>query len=47
MTAISLIEILPGVIHAAELADIDSGKQILIMGQGVSGLMLFIHQEHW
>lgn len=37
---ISLIEILPGVIHAAELSQIDSGKTVLITGQGVSGLML-------
>lgn len=40
LTAISLIEILPGVIHAAELANIDSGTRVLIIGQGVSGLML-------
>ena len=37
---ISLIEILPGVIHAAELARIDQTKNVLIMGQGVSGLVL-------
>ncbi|NJD01441.1 MAG: zinc-binding dehydrogenase [Ruminiclostridium sp.] len=37
---ISLIEILPGVIHAAELAGIDQTKNVLIMGQGVSGLVL-------
>jgi len=36
----SLIEILPGVIHAAELAQIDQTKDVLIMGQGVSGLVL-------
>lgn len=40
MLDISLIEILPGVIHAAELSDCDSGKSVLITGQGVSGLML-------
>jgi L-iditol 2-dehydrogenase len=40
MKDVSLIEILPGVIHAAELSNIDSGKSVLIMGQGVSGLML-------
>jgi threonine dehydrogenase-like Zn-dependent dehydrogenase len=40
MKDISLIEILPGVIHAAELSNCDSGKKVLIMGQGVSGLML-------
>lgn len=37
---ISLIEILPGVIHAAELSNCDSGRTVLITGQGVSGLML-------
>ena len=37
---ISLIEILPGVIHAAELSKCDSGRTVLITGQGVSGLML-------
>jgi threonine dehydrogenase-like Zn-dependent dehydrogenase len=36
----SLIEILPGVIHAAELARIDATKTVLVMGQGVSGLAL-------
>lgn len=36
----SLIEILPGVIHAAELGAIDQTKHVLIMGQGVSGLVL-------
>lgn len=36
----SLIEILPGVIHTAELAQTDHTKNILIMGQGVSGLVL-------
>lgn len=36
----SLIEILPGVIHAAELGCINSAKNVLIMGQGVSGLVL-------
>lgn len=40
LKSISLIEILPGVIHAAELSSIDSGKRVLIIGQGVSGLML-------
>jgi L-iditol 2-dehydrogenase len=40
MKSLSLIEIIPGVIHTAELADIDSGTTVLIMGQGVSGLML-------
>ena len=40
MLGISLIEILPGVIHAAELSQCDSGRTVLITGQGVSGLML-------
>lgn len=40
MLDISLIEILPGVIHAAELSKCDSGRTVLITGQGVSGLML-------
>jgi len=37
---ISLIEVLPGVIHTAELSAIDASKNILITGQGVSGLVL-------
>jgi threonine dehydrogenase-like Zn-dependent dehydrogenase len=36
----SLIEILPGVLHSAELAEINPSKNVLIMGQGVSGLVL-------
>ena len=36
----SLIEILPGVLHTAELAKIDAAKTVLVMGQGVSGLVL-------
>ncbi len=36
----SLIEILPGILHAAELSRIDPGTDVLIMGQGVSGLTL-------
>ena len=36
----SLIEVLPGVLHTAELAEISSSKSVLIMGQGVSGLVL-------
>lgn len=36
----SLIEILPGVIHAAELGDINQHKNVLVTGQGVSGLVL-------
>lgn len=40
MLEISLIEILPGVIHAAELAKVTPHSSVLIMGQGVSGLVL-------
>ncbi len=36
----SLIEILPGVLHAAELGAIAPHRRVLIMGQGVSGLVL-------
>ncbi|KKI90891.1 molecular chaperone GroES [Bacillus sp. SA1-12] len=36
----SLIEVLPGVIHAAELGEITPNKNVLIMGQGVSGLVM-------
>lgn len=36
----SLIEVLPGIIHAAEIANVDPGKDVLIMGQGVSGLVM-------
>lgn len=36
----SLIEILPGVIHAAELGRISQNTNVLILGQGVSGLIL-------
>lgn len=36
----SLIEVLPGVLHAAEIADISPNKNVLITGQGVSGLIL-------
>lgn len=36
----SLIEVLPGVLHAAELGDISPSKNVLIMGQGVSGLVM-------
>jgi threonine dehydrogenase-like Zn-dependent dehydrogenase len=36
----SLIEILPGIIHTAELAQISPAKNVLITGQGVSGLVL-------
>jgi L-iditol 2-dehydrogenase len=40
MLETSLIEILPGVIHTAELAKIDQTKTVLITGQGVSGLVI-------
>lgn len=40
MKEISLIEILPGVLHTAELGKIDQTKNVLIMGQGVSGLTI-------
>ncbi|WP_239624939.1 alcohol dehydrogenase catalytic domain-containing protein [Paenibacillus sp. H1-7] len=36
----SLIEVLPGILHAAELGEISPNKNVLIMGQGVSGLVL-------
>jgi len=37
---ISLIEILPGVIHAAELGQITPHTDVIITGQGVSGLVI-------
>jgi threonine dehydrogenase-like Zn-dependent dehydrogenase len=40
MIATSLTEILPSVLHACELGKIDATKNVLIMGQGVSGLTL-------
>lgn len=40
LRAISLIEIMPGILHAAELGKIDQTKNVLIMGQGVSGLVM-------
>ena len=40
MKAVSLTEILPGVMHAAELSKVDASKKVLIMGQGVSGLVI-------
>jgi len=36
----SLIEVLPGVLHAAELSEIRPNSTVLITGQGVSGLVL-------
>lgn len=40
MLEISLIEILPGVIHAAELARITPHSNVLLTGAGVSGLVI-------
>jgi threonine dehydrogenase-like Zn-dependent dehydrogenase len=40
MLETSLVEILPGVIHAAELANITPHSRVLITGQGVSGLVI-------
>ena len=37
---ISPIEVLPGIIHAAELSNISTNTDVLIMGQGVSGLVM-------
>ena len=37
---ISPIEVLPGILHAAELAAITPNTDVLIMGQGVSGLVM-------
>jgi len=37
---VSPLELMPGILHAAELAALDSGKTCLVMGQGVSGLIL-------
>jgi 2-desacetyl-2-hydroxyethyl bacteriochlorophyllide A dehydrogenase len=36
----SLLEVLPGVLHAIEIANLSQAKSVLIMGQGVSGLIL-------
>lgn len=40
MLEISPIEVLPGILHAAELGQIQPFTNVLIMGQGVSGLMM-------
>lgn len=40
MVDTSLIEILPGVLHAVEIARINQRTTVLITGQGVSGLIL-------
>lgn len=37
---ISPIEVMPGIIHAAELDKITTNTDVLIMGQGVSGLVM-------
>ncbi len=37
---ISPIEVLPGILHAAELSRITTNTDVLIMGQGVSGLVM-------
>lgn len=36
----SLIEIMPRVLHAVDIGQIDASKKVLIMGQGVSGLVM-------
>lgn len=40
MKQVSLLEVLPGILHAAELSNITEKSSVLIMGQGVSGLLL-------
>lgn len=37
---ISSLEVLPGILHAAELANISANTSVLITGQGVSGLVM-------
>jgi threonine dehydrogenase-like Zn-dependent dehydrogenase len=37
---ISSLEVLPGILHAAELAQIGANTRVLITGQGVSGLVM-------
>ena len=37
---ISSLEVLPGILHAAELADIGANSRVLVTGQGVSGLVI-------
>ncbi|MEM9144496.1 MAG: zinc-binding dehydrogenase [Bacteroidota bacterium] len=37
---ISSLEVLPGILHAAELASLSANTSVLITGQGVSGLVL-------
>ena len=40
LAAVSPVEVLPGILHAVDLAKIDQTKNVLIMGQGVSGLLM-------
>jgi L-iditol 2-dehydrogenase len=44
---ISLVEILPGVLHTADLCNIRHNSRVLIMGQGVSGLVLTQVINQW
>ena len=37
---ISLVEVLPGILHTAEISDIRHNSRVLVTGQGVSGLLL-------
>ena len=37
---ISLVEVLPGIIHTAEISNISHNSRVLVTGQGVSGLLL-------
>ena len=40
LKTISPVEVLPGILHAVDLAKLDQTKNVLIMGQGVSGLLM-------
>ena len=40
MQEVSVLEVLPGILHAAELSGISSSTSVLIIGQGVSGLVM-------
>ena len=40
MKDVSVLEVLPGILHAAELSAISASTSVLITGQGVSGLVL-------
>ncbi|MEM9259720.1 MAG: alcohol dehydrogenase catalytic domain-containing protein, partial [Bacteroidota bacterium] len=37
---VSSLEVLPGILHAAELAKVSANSRVLITGQGVSGLVM-------